>query len=147
MCQRSVAPTRVIAPSAALERAAAIIEVAGEVACDLADKTPDDPEGAMEGSATAALAARLCRGADAPDPETRLIAEERRALVHRALGFLPKHEETVVRLHVFEERSLEAIANQMGADLQAVRKWYRNAMRRLAAMLRPLLYGTTRARS
>lgn len=132
---------------AELEKAAAMMESAGETACDLADKTPDDPEGALGGAATSAFAARLCMGTSAPDPETRLLAEERRALVHRALRFLPKHEETVVQLHIFEGLSLQAIATQMGAELQAVRKHYRNAMRRLAAMLRPLLYGAARTRS
>jgi RNA polymerase sigma-70 factor (ECF subfamily) len=64
---------------------------------------PDDPEPLME---------RMGDAAGAPDEG--LLAEERQAHVHRAIGALPEHQREVVIMHHLQGVPVQEVAEQLG---------------------------------
>ena len=74
---------------------------------------------------------------DAPD--RKLEAVEARALVERALGALPEAQRSVIELAYFSGLSQSEIAAQLGVPLGTVKTRTLTALRRLRALLAPLL--------
>jgi RNA polymerase sigma factor for flagellar operon FliA len=130
----------------ALEHASAALGATSDFVAELQDKSPDDVDGEMEGAAGLAFADRRGQAEPSQDPEAALLEEEGRALVLRAVAYLPEREQELVNLHAFEGRTFEQMAERLGIDAQTLRKRHRTAMKRLGAILRPLLLGSGRPR-
>ncbi len=127
--------------SAALDKAAAALEVAAEYAIEVRDKGGDDADEEADGAAAVVGVGLLCMGAGTRDPETLLVREERRAHVRRAMSFLSERDRVLLTRRYFEGQTFKGIAQHFGIDPDYARERHRSAMRRLGAILRPILLG------
>jgi RNA polymerase sigma factor (sigma-70 family) len=124
---------------AALEKAAAAIEAALDYAAELRETGADDVEDEMDGAAVVVAVGLLCLGAGARDPETNLLREESRFRVRQAVAHLAEREQVIIMLRYFEGQKFKAIAEHVGVEPRTIRKRHRAAMKRLAAIFRPML--------
>jgi len=127
--------------AAALEKAAAGIEVIAEYAIQVRDKGGDDLGEETEGAAAVVGVGLLCMGAGARDPLALLLREERRAQTRRAISHLAERDRAMVTLRHFEGMKIEEIAEHFRIHPETARKWLKDAMRRLGALLRPFFLG------
>lgn len=74
-----------------------------------------------------------------PDPETRAMQHEMRALVEAALDDLPEQQRTAFRLFDIEDYSAQEVARLMGINAGTVRAHVHHARRALRERLVPLL--------
>lgn len=127
--------------AATIEKAAAVLEVTADYAAVVRDKGDDTTEEEASGMATAAGIGLLCLGAGAEtrDPERRMITEQTKRLVHRGIAQLRERDRTIVNLRDFEGWKFKQIAEHFGIEEEAARKRYHDAVRRLGAVLRPIL--------
>jgi RNA polymerase sigma factor (sigma-70 family) len=88
---------------------------------------------ARRGGQAVALAAIAEPGTSVASPLERLIAEDEQALLDRALLELPETYREVLVLFYREERSVAAVAAQLGVREEAVRQRLSRGRRRLAA--------------
>jgi RNA polymerase sigma factor FliA len=124
---------------AALEKAAAAIEAALDYAAELRETGADDVEDEMDGAAVVVAVGLLCLGAGSRDPEARLLREETRLHVRQAVVHLAEREQVIITLRYFEGQMFKAIAEHVGVEPRTIRTRHRAAMKRLAAILRPML--------
>jgi RNA polymerase sigma factor for flagellar operon FliA len=98
-----------------------------------------DLEGALRGidGILGQVAAAYCTAAaaapDEPthDPEQRLLSEERRARVNRALETLDERERALVRGHYFEGRNFDQVAAEIGISKSWASRVHKQALRRM----------------
>jgi RNA polymerase sigma factor (sigma-70 family) len=126
---------------ATIEKAAAVLGAAADYAAVVRDKGDDTTEEEASGMATAAGIGLLCLGGRmaVQDPERRLVAEEMKRLVHRGIAQLRERDRVIVNLRDFEGWKFRKIAEHFGIEEDAARKRYHDAVRRLGAVLRPIL--------
>jgi len=90
----------------------------------------DDPEPLME------------RVEDtSPPPEADLLAEERSAQVHRAIGSLPEHQREVVVMHHLEGTPVQEVAEQLGLAIGTVLSRLSRGREALRRKLAPYVEG------
>lgn len=123
----------------ALEKAAAVLASSADYAALVRDKGEDTTEEETNGLATAGGIGRLWSGEPPPDPESQLLAAEARSHLLRGLTQLRERDRVVVELRDFEHWSFKKIAEHFGIEEEAARKRYHDAVRRLGAIVRPLL--------
>ena len=127
--------------AAGLEKAAAAVEAAFDYyAAELRETGADDIEEETDGAAAVVAVGLLCLGAGTRDPETNLLREETRLRVRQAVAHLPERDQVIVMRRYFEGQKLKEIAKHFGMDESTIGKWHRAAVKRLAALLRPLLF-------
>lgn len=125
--------------AAGLEKAAAAVEAALDYAAELRETGADDVEDETDGAAVVVAVGLLCLGAGTRDPESNLLREETRLRVRQAVAHLAEREQVIITLHYFEGRQFNAIAEHVGVEPRTIGKRHRAAMKRLAAILRPML--------
>jgi RNA polymerase sigma factor (sigma-70 family) len=126
---------------AALEKAAAALDAAADYVAEVRDKGEDDAEEEAEGAAGAAAIGLLCKGTGTADPESLLLQEERCAHVRRAVSLLSERDRLLVTLRDFDGRTFKELAAHLGIHEDTARDRYHAAMRKLGAILRPILLG------
>lgn len=123
----------------ALEQAAAVLASSTDYAALVRDKGEDITEEETNGIAAAGGIGRLWSGEPPPDPESQLLAAEARSHVLRGLTQLRERDRVIVQLRDFEHWTFKKIAEHFGIEEEAARKRYHDAVRRLGAIVRPLL--------
>jgi len=124
--------------AAGLEKAAAAIETALDYAAELRETGADDAEEESDGAATVVAVGLLCLGTGMRDPEALLLREESRLRVRKAVAHLAEREQVIIALRYFEGQKFKQIAAHVGVELRTIHQRHRAAMKRLAAILRPM---------
>jgi RNA polymerase sigma factor for flagellar operon FliA len=70
-----------------------------------------------------------------PDPHLTTIVNEQRSLLHQCVNWLPKPEQSVIRMYYYEGKTLKQIAQEIGRSESRAHQLHSQAIMRLSGFL------------